>query len=230
MSALPAQSTPPVRQQTLRLAPDERWALVGKTGSGKSVFALWLLRRWRAKKWRVLVIDPYLRFAKSYAEKPEEATLDKPWVLKTGQLLPNCPVQLYKPSMPGWHDGTLSEMLMQCVREGGVVVDIEELKAIATASSIPPGLSELYTAGRKAPAPVISQTQSPRRVPSDMLAQSEWIVTFRLNRPADRAYMAEYMGDQRVEAPIERYAFWIHNEQEDGATLMRPLPANEVKR
>ena len=228
--SVPAATSLPIRGHRLQLRPDERWAVVGKTGSGKSVFAKWLLKGWRSKNWRILVIDPYLRFAHEYAEKPEEATLDKPFVLKGASLLQNCPVMLYKPDLPGWRDAGLSGLLQQCVNEGGVVVDIEELKAIATASSIPPGLSELYTAGRKAPAPVISQTQSPHRVPSDMLAQSEWIAAFRLNRLVDREYMAEYMSDMRVEAPIQqKYAFWLYHEGDDRATFFRPLPEKEAR-
>ncbi|HLZ21110.1 MAG TPA: DUF87 domain-containing protein [Ktedonobacterales bacterium] len=223
------QSSKAVRRPRFPLRASERWGIVGKTGSGKSAFARWMLKRWRKAGWRILIVDPYLRWSEGFAEKPEEATLDKPFVLKTPALIKNSPVMLYRPTLPAYRDEGLNQLMFQAVAEGGVVVCFDEGKSVSTANFIMPGVGECFTAGRKSPLPVLFLTQTPKRIHTDILGQCEWIVVFRQNRPQDRDYMAEWMGDTRVGGQIPNHAFWLKHEDDDGAQLMQPLPEAEIR-
>ena len=188
-----------------------------------------MLKRWLSAKWRIVIVDPYLRWADEFAEKPEDATLDRPFILKSPQLLKNCRVMLYKPSLPAFRDEGLNQLMMEAVQVGGVVVCFDEGKSVSTANYIMPGVAECFTAGRKSPLPVIFLTQTPRKINTDILSQCEWLVVFRQNRPEDREYMAEWMGDTRVAGPIPPFSFWLKHENDDGAQLMQPLPEAEIR-
>lgn len=203
--------------------------IVGKTGSGKSIFAKWILARWRRAGWRILIIDPYLRWSNDYAEKPEAATLNSPFIINKTGLLPACPVMLYRPSLPAHQDAAMSSLLLAVVTEGGIVVCFDEGKGASTSGTIPPGVSEVFVAGRKAQVPVYFLSQTPRGIHPDILSQCEWLICFKLNRPEAREYMAEYMGDIRVERPIDPYQFWAWYDQWDRAVLFQPLPESEIK-
>ena len=222
------QSSKAVRRPRFPLRASERWGIVGKTGSGKSAFARWMLKRWRRAGWRILIVDPYLRWSETFAEKPEEATLDAPFILKTPALLKNAPVMLFRPSLPAMRDEGLNKLMFQAVAEGGVVICFDEGKSVSNQSYIMPGIGECFTAGRKSPLPVIFLTQTPRKIHTDILSQCEWIVVFKLNRPEDRQYMADWMGDRRVAAPIDNHAFWLKHESDDTGQLMQPLHAGEI--
>ena len=213
----------------LPLNPDERWGIVGKTGSGKSVFGKWLMARWRAAGWRILIIDQYLRWANTYAETPQEATLHQPYILHTPHLIADCPVMIYKPTLPAYADHNLDLLLFEVVETGYVVVLFDEGRGVSTSHSIPPGVSQVMVAGRKAHVPVYFLTQAPRVIHPDILAMCEWLVLFQVNRPEDREYMAVYMEDPQVERAIKPFWFWVKRDTDERARLFHPLPESEIK-
>lgn len=214
----------------LPLNPSERWGIVGKTGSGKSIFGKWLMARWRAAGWRILIIDQYLRWTDlPYAARPEEATLLQPYILAQPRLIPTCPVMIYKPTLPAYSDQGLNILLFDVVEEGNIVVLFDEGKGVSTSHNIPPGVSQVVVAGRKANVPVYFLSQTPRGINPDILAMCEWLVTFQLNRPEDRDYMAVYMEDPAVERPIKPFWFWVKRDTDERARLYHPLPESEIR-
>src|SRR5260221_11640771 len=118
----PRRTSQALRKTPFQLRPDERWAILGKTGTGKSQLAMFLDRRWMAAGWLVLIVDPKhrylnLRDGETYAEGPESASVEHPLRID-GKLREDARVQIYLPTLPAKRDTTLDALFYQVIDRG----------------------------------------------------------------------------------------------------------------
>lgn len=227
-------STRALRQQTFQLAPDERTAVIGKTGSGKSVWVKYMLSHWLKAGWPVLIVDPKHRYVDvtrggTYAEEPAKASLEHPFnITQAGHFREDAKVQIFLPSMPAKADPVLDKLLQEILERGGVVVDVEDIFGLADEHGIPTGLGMLWTQGRAAYVPMYVQGQRAYQIPKLMLGQSENIVIFRLTDTDDRKRLAQITGDPAVLAKLPKYHYRFFHEDMDATRRMAPLSRAEI--
>lgn len=219
----------------LRLRPDERWCIVGKSGSGKSVFARWIDYQYYVAHWPIVIVDPKKRYVDaangdSYATSPSETAIARPWRITDGVFNPDARVQIYLPTFPAIKDPVLDRLFFSLLERGGVVLHIEDMSQVANESKSPIGLTALMTDGRAAEVVMLMLAQRPVGIPRNMVDQAENFAFFRLPDPDDRTRQMKIIGGgKRVELTIlpKRY-FWYLHEGDDQPTKFSPLPASQV--
>lgn len=216
------------------MRPDERWAIIGKSGSGKSVFARWVMYQYLRAHWPVVIVDPKRRYVDavngdSFAKAPQESSIASPWQIKDGIFNPDAKVQIYLPTIPAKRDPALDRLYFSLLERGGVVLENEDLTQIADENTAPQGFLSLLTDGRTSEVVMLNLAQRPFEIPTHVYAQAENYVCFRMTVQRDLDRMAEIMGDIRVrQRKIPRRYFWYEHDGDDAAQLMLPLPAREV--
>lgn len=229
------RSSKPFQVGRLHLRPDERWCIVGKSGSGKSVFARWIDYQYYLAHWPIVIVDPKKRYVDAangdeYATAPAETTIAKPWRLQDGIFTPDARVSIYLPTFPAIKDPVLDRLFFSLLERGGVVLHIEDMSQVANESRSPIGLTALMTDGRAAEVVMLMCAQRPVGIPRNMIDQSENFAFFRLPDPDDRTRQMKIIGGgKKVELTIlpKRY-FWYLHEGDDQPTKFAPLPASQV--
>lgn len=230
------RTTKPFLAGKFRLRPDERWAIIGKSGSGKSVFARWIDYHYYAAHWPIVIVDPKKRYVDAalgdeYAPAPDQTSIARPWKIADGVFNPDARVQIYLPTFPALKDPILDRLFFSLLDRGGVVLHIEDMTQVANENSTPTGLAALMTDGRTAEVPLLLLAQRPVGIPRNMIDQAENFAIFRLPDIDDRTRASKILGDKRVERIIlpKRY-FWYLHEGDDYPTKYAPLPLSEVKK
>jgi hypothetical protein len=184
----------------LQIKSNDRIALVGATGSGKTFFAARLL----AHTSRLVVIDPKntLRGKWGLGE----------WTRKSERaLISGDPVRVRFSPEPGgeWRYDRIIERVYMA---GGCSLYIDEVYGVVQPGKKPPPyFTAVYTRGRELGIGVIAATQRPAWVPLFILSEANWFVAFRLMMEEDRKRMAGFMG-RGVLQPIEdEHGFYIYS-------------------
>lgn len=189
----------------LAIRSDERVAIVGKTGSGKTYLS-------RVLTWgleRLVCFDP-----KSTLGLAQDWRLED-WTAKGRRdLLAGKPVRLRVPG-PSPDDNPETywlPYLRDLYDAGDVVLFIDEVYGVIPPGKTPsPELTALYTRGRELGIGVFAASQRPKLVPLFMLSESDWFFTFRLLLEDDRKRMAEVCGPDVMASPSDPYGFWLYN-------------------
>lgn len=229
------RSSRPFLVGRFRLRPDERWAIIGKSGSGKSIFARWIDYQYFLAHWPIVIVDPKKRYVDaalgdSYSTDPAKSTVSSPYRITDGHFNPDARVQIYLPTFPAINDPVLNKLFFQLLERGGVVLHIEDMSQVANESKSPMGLTALMTDGRAAEVVMLMCAQRPVGIPRNMIDQAENFVFFRMPDIDDRTRASKILGDKRVERTIlpKRY-FWYLHEGDDFPTKFAPLPYAQVQ-
>jgi DNA helicase HerA-like ATPase len=160
----------------------ERHAIVGTTGSGKTIFGLWCLshRSYTEMPW--IIIDS--KRDEHIAQLPADE-------IKTGDDVPReAGLYVVRPTVDEIDDGAVSDLLMRIwdAERTGIFIDEGYM--------LPPrdrGLRTVLTQGRSKRIPMICLSQRPAFVSPFLLSESEVKSIFYLEHPADIERVNEWM-------------------------------------
>lgn len=171
----------------LAVKSNQRAFIAGKTGSGKTFFARYLLQS--AK--RLVVLDPKGMLTRE--EDPGWNLTD--WSAKGRKLLMSGePCRL---RVPYPQDGDWSSFVKDVFEARNVTLYIDEMYGVVSPGKTPPVLEWLvacWTRGRQLGVGVIVATQRPMWVPLFAMSEADWFFIFRLSLEEDRKRLASFMG------------------------------------
>lgn len=190
----------------LILRSDQRVFFVGKTGSGKSFLARWLLRRFK----RLIVIDPKISPS---IDRWRLDPFDKDGIkaLRDGEparLRVFNPPSIDAQGFPVWD--AIFELAWDVA---DVCVYIDEMGSVAKNGLMTYPLRRIYTQGREHGVGVWAATQRPSHVPLEMFGEAEWGFMFMLKMEQDRKRIAGATGYDRLLEPIrDVHGFYVYYE------------------
>lgn len=198
----------------------DRWAIIGGTGSGKTVLSNELLKiYYNATQAKVpfLVIDSKITGDFNYLTKNKQI----------GQVIKGNNVKAVLKSMekipftiwqPEEDDFDLYNEIFKGIylrgRNKNVpgIVMIDELSSICNAAGKAPRYWEILNKqGRGMHIGMINLTQSPSFVPPSLLRQATHAIRMQLNDEYDVKKLARLMGRDVEEAPVDDYGFWYRS-------------------
>ena len=212
--------------QPSELRGDQRLLFLGKTASGKTFLARYLLKLAYAKGWRIVIVDPKKDWMgrglakKRFGKRP--GTVDAP-VLVTGfDKTLRC--QIIQPVT--W-DARMDAMAAAIMKEGNTIIYFDEVSQLANANAIPLRMKILFTQGRSLNVGAWSGSQRPVMIPEDVKSQAEVWFIFRLTKKKDREVVEGYVPVEETPELVRkslpyRY-FWFYEDSMSKPVLIAPL-------
>lgn len=194
---------------SIALKTDERVAIVGRTGAGKTYLAERLVRGLS----RLVVIDPKGTLA-SWGLDDWSTTVRRE--LRRGEPVR---ARVVYPL-----DGDFEPVLAEIYEAGNITVYIDEVYGIVPPGSRPgPYFTALYTRGRELGIGVWAATQRPTWVPLFVLSEADWLFVFKLQLDEDRRRLAEILGGDVLRPITDRHGMWIYNVHWDRPRYVKQL-------
>ena len=211
---------------------DERVAIIGKTGSGKTVLAEKLLESY---KYVVVLDNKGLfgtdRFTRQFYLASKGYTL-----VRDLDALPNAARDYDKivyrpdPALEANRKEFLEEMdafFWWIYERGNTLLYIDEATAICDSYNILPGHNAILKRGREHNIGHWASTQQPVNVNNAIFSESEHYFLFRTQIQGHRDKLAGFMGDivrRQIDGAAKYHYFYFNPESMDDAVLMKPLP------
>lgn len=171
-----------IQLPTIKL--NDRIAIFGGTGSGKSILAQVLFRSMPVN-WHKIIID----VTDSIIE-PRALTFydpDKvPW--KDAYNL------RFVPDINANLEDQINRLYISIFYHGACWIWMDEINEVSTAHKTPYGMRKVLLQGRKAYVGHASCTPRPADISKSIVAQAQYLITFMLVDFDDRTRMARYMG------------------------------------
>jgi hypothetical protein len=193
--------------------PRERTIILGRTGSGKTHFATWLLshQNWAQRPW--FVID--------YKHDPLIAEIPVARDFRLTARLPKEPGIYVIHPQPG-EDDAVEKLLWGIWRKGRCGVYIDEGHILPDGDA----LQAILTQGRSKSIPVIAISQRPKWVNRFLFSEADFVSLFHLNDKRDRLTVGEFMPAAATERLPERNS-WFYDVPHDRLFQMRPVPGRD---
>lgn len=187
---------------------NNRVFVVGKTGSGKTFWAMYML----AAQPRLVCVD--LKGSVTI----DEYSWDQPGSESMRALENGRPVRVRVRE----YDHALRYM-QAAYSAGGVIVYVDEVLMLAPKGGRPPlELEQIWTRGRELGVGGWAATQRPVYMPLWLVSESEWTVCFRLRMDDDRKRMADdAMGEEAREPITDKHGFLIARDDWDRPNYYR---------
>ena len=216
------------------LRGDQRFLFLGKTRSGKSYLARYLLKIARRKGWRIVIVDPKKDWQgrgsdrkRPYAQGKSLGTVDSPRLVV--EFDPDLAVQIFQPAR--W-DESCARFFAAIMVVGYTIVYFDEIAQLVSASFIPIEFAVLWTQGAAISVGAWCGTQFPRRIPIIVKDQAEVWFIFRIINVNDRKVIGDYIpteAEPRVVTMVLPYRwFWFWEDSMAAPVLVKPLKLERV--
>lgn len=193
----------------VKMGRNDRGALIGATGTGKTYLA------------RFLIEDVDKPHSVVYDTKPSEAIAewDHEFIESIDELQEIDPGKqrrvIYRPSRFEMRDVVVQDKFFEWVYvNGSRRVFIDEAGSIAGGSNPGYNLQDCLTRGREKGVSTLVGTQRPARIPVVLMSEAEHYYIFRLNWPYDREKVTELTGGNitvRDQLTLNEYEFFYFN-------------------
>lgn len=190
--------------------PRDRLAIIGRTGSGKTHFASWVLAHanWPIRPWIVVDYkhDDILR------ELPtEEIRVD-------AKRLPRHP-GIYVTHPGPKDDDHVESLLWKLWEKGSTGLYVDEGHILPDAG----GLQAILTQGRSKSIPTIILTQRPKWLNRFVFSESGYFALFHLNDKRDRLTVGEFLPEEAKSPRPARHS-WYYDVENHALFALKPVP------
>lgn len=190
--------------------------MVGKTGSGKSTFAAWLLSRSNLRKpWIILDYKRetlFDRLIKTYRINVQSKTFHRP---KRG-------MEVLRPR-PQMDNDEIEDVLWKMWDKGRCGIFIDEALHLPSASK---ALVNILAQGRSKNIQVICCSQRPYYVSPFLASEASYYGIFNLSDKRDKDRVREFVPLPRdYSNPPPHYSYWYNSERNE---LLRLKPLTEL--
>jgi hypothetical protein len=218
-----------------KIAGNKRIILNGKTRTGKSTMARYLLNLKANEGWWIVIIDPKRdwmsreengrRYRVPYGElsKDFKGSVERP--IYSDHFDPQVKVMIYEPT--NW-DANLDAIVDATMAHGYVIVYLDEVRQLGSSSKAPAKMVILYTQGAASNVGCWGGNQRPVGIPEDMKSQAEIWIVFYINKQEDKQKIASYLpyNDSTrwfVGNDLPYYCFLYYDDQMSGPIILPPL-------
>lgn len=198
-----------------RPSATDRTTVLGRTGTGKSVFAMWLLSLadFHRRPW--LVVD--------YKGEPMFDQIDprKMPALKPGKKLPKRPGLYYMNPVPRVDNAAIEDTFWHIWEKQNAGLFFDEVLQVPDSDAF----ESLLVQGRSKRIQMIMCNQRPYDLSTYVLTQSDFIAAFPVQRVQDQRCVEEYLGRpgiMRVHRP-KHHAVWL-DVSEGQLIQLTPVP------
>lgn len=193
----------------------QRHAIIGATGSGKTVAAVWhlSLRNYDQKPWVI------------YNFKDDKTIDGIPYARHIGvEEIPTKPgVYVVHPTPGEASDGTVENQLWEIWSRGNIGVYVDEGYMMGNNNT---AFRALLTQGRSKQIPMIVLSQRPVWMDRFVFSESEFFQVFRLQNKKDRKSVEEFVPADLGKRlpPFHSYYYDVGN---DTVSILKPVPPVE---
>lgn len=208
------------------IAPNDRVAIFGGTGSGKSVLAHVLYNSIPNEGWWKVIIDVTDSIHEPTALDffdPFEIPWDKSYNLR------------FVPDISQSLDEQISALFLGIYAHGVCWFWLDEANEISTAHKTAFGLRKVLLQGRKAYVGGSSCTPRPKDISKHIITQSQYIAVFSIVDYDDRAFIAKNIGMSPIEfdelmASLEEFEYLFYDVRMRTLYRVPAIPEEVVER
>lgn len=205
----------------LRLPSEtQRISIIGRTGTGKTVVAVWHLSQANFTR-RPWIVYDFKRdsLLKEIGDIPGTEHIDTSYV-------PKKPGIYFVHPHPDDKDEVESQMwgIWQQERTG---VYIDEGYMVCSPTSPNRAFRSLLTQGRSKHIPMIVLSQRPCWLDRFVFTESDFYQVFALNHKGDRKTMMEYIPADLTQ-PLKEYHSYYHDVSKGETYVMKPVPTSDA--
>lgn len=204
-----------------RLNAGTRTVIAGRTGSGKTTLAAYLLLMRSYQHW--VILNP--KHTAGYDELPDAVVMNG-WDGKKFDKN----IREHRFTVINFKPQELSADFMDSVlwyihetyNNIGILAD--EMYYLHKFGEAGDGLIGILTRGRERKQTFLGLVQRPKRISLFAFSESDYIVSLALNLESDRKRMVESTGDNRFINPLPKFHWRWYTVDDDSSTLWGPVP------
>lgn len=195
---------------------DKRTAIIGSTGSGKTVGAVWLLSQKDLHK------RPWFIFDFKGDSLIEELEYLGARVISVYCDPTKAPPGLYivRP-IPERDDLAVQEFLWKLWARGGCGIYVDEGYMLGARN---PALNACLTQGRSKHIEMMILSQRPRWMSKFVFSEANYFMVYNLTLEEDRKYVGSYLGMKQTNLLPKHHSLYYDVDEQAGA-LLKPVPA-----
>ncbi len=202
-----AKTSANLKNSGIHIARDEHVFIAGKTGSGKTTLAMFLLFNLK----RLIVVDNKDTLTAWELENDSAAERIK---LKDGKDIRIRVIQR-QPAI---------ELLELAYQTGDITIYIDEMSALVPPRSKPPqAVYDILQRGRSRNISVWVSTQRPTLIPLESMSEATHFFIFRLNLQKDRDTISANAGIRPILPVPDKHGFYYINDATDSVRYFRRL-------
>ena len=203
------------------LDPGTRAVIAGRTGSGKTSLARYLMQRRNKQHW--VILNP--KHTAGYKSLPDAVVLDG-WNAKkfAKALLAHRFVVLNFRAQELTH--TFMDSVLNYIHEtyDNIGICCDELYYLHNNGEAGNGLIGILTRGRERKQTFLGLVQRPKRISLFIFSESDYIVGMALNLEGDRKRMVEASGDRAFLPALQKYHWLWYTVDTDASQHWGPVP------
>jgi hypothetical protein len=195
----------------------ERAVVLGRTGSGKSYFLVWLLSHADVdiKPWIIIdhKRDGYLN------------SLPHVQKLALGELPSEPGLYIVSPTFK--EDEQVDEYLHTILEAGDIGIFTDEGNKLPQREPLYVGLKSVFAQGRSKNVPVLFATQRPSWINKSVLSEGDYYALFHLQNIEDRARAGTVMPRDVIEKRLDTYHAHWYDVKAGSSFIIRPVDNDE---